>query len=301
MSRPLPPILPVLLLAFGGLAAERSVAADEPKGEPDLPKATIDGTGPGWKALGEQDFVGVNGDPDTWTWRDGTLHCTGQPVGVIRTAKPYTNFELVTRWRHLEPGGNSGVFVWASEEALKDLEPGKFPRDGIEVQILDNAFAQKYEERTGKKGTFFTTHGDIFPVGTSKMIPFSPTSPNGERSDPLKSGAWTPVNGTTTTSAASTARSASGSTAPRSPAATDAAPPPATSASNRKVRRSNSKISGSGSFPDATRDGRGGLGEASGQYRMAQDGLRGGARETGLRVPRVVPNPWPRNTGPDTG
>ena len=52
--------------------------------------------------------------------------------------------------------------------------------------MLDLAFAEQYEEKTGKKGDFFTTHGDVFPVGTSKMTPFPPTSPDGSRSFPSK-------------------------------------------------------------------------------------------------------------------
>src|SRR4051794_39290764 len=102
---------------------------------PSPPRAFVDGTGPGWKALGEQDFVPVNGNPDTWTWKGGTLRCTGMPVGVTRSSVPYTNFELVARWKHLKSAGNSGIFVWASEESLKDLKPGSLPRGGIEVQI----------------------------------------------------------------------------------------------------------------------------------------------------------------------
>ena len=52
--------------------------------------------------------------------------------------------------------------------------------------MLDHGFAEQYEKKTGKKGDFFTTHGDVFPVGTSKMTPFPPTSPNGSRSFPSK-------------------------------------------------------------------------------------------------------------------
>ncbi len=151
-----------------------------------LPKACIDGTGPGWKALGEADFAHVNGDPDTWTWKEGVLYCTGQPIGVMRTQKEFANFELVAQWRHLRSGGNSGIFVWASAEALKDLARDKLPPGGIEVQILDHGFAQEYEKKTGKKGDFFTTNGDVFAVGTSNMTPFPPTSPNGKRSFPRK-------------------------------------------------------------------------------------------------------------------
>lgn len=151
-----------------------------------LPKACLDGTGPGWKALGEADFARVNCDTDTWTWKEGILYCTGQPIGVMRTQKQFTNFELVAQWRHMRSGGNSGIFAWASAEALRDLPRGKLPPGGIEVQILDHGFAQDYEKSAGKKGDWFTTNGDVFAVGTSKMAPFPPTSPNGQRSFPSK-------------------------------------------------------------------------------------------------------------------
>ena len=152
---------------------------------PELPKAWIDGTGPGWRQLGGDDFANVNGEPETWTWEDGFARCTGHPVGVIRSQKPYTNFELVLQWRHLQSGGNSGVFVWTPPESLEGLEPGKLPH-GIEVQILDHGYAEKYEQQTGKKPDWFTTNGDVFPVGSSKMTPFPPVSPRGDRSFPSK-------------------------------------------------------------------------------------------------------------------
>jgi hypothetical protein len=150
------------------------------------PKAFIDGMGLGWRPLGEQDFTNVNCDADTWTWKDDGVQCTGQPVGVIRSQKVFTNFELVAEWRHLRSGGNSGIFVWTSEEALKDLKPGSLPPGGIEVQVLDHGYAEEYERSSGKKGDWFTTNGDVFPVGTAKMKPFPPTSPGGERSFPRK-------------------------------------------------------------------------------------------------------------------
>jgi hypothetical protein len=58
-------------------------------------RAFIDGTGPGWRSLGEADFTGVNGDPDTWTWKDGVLYCSGRPIGVMRTRQKFTNLEMV--------------------------------------------------------------------------------------------------------------------------------------------------------------------------------------------------------------
>src|SRR5436190_14734907 len=169
-------------LAFLSLSA---IAADDPS----LPKAFIDGNGPGWRALGVADFVNVNCAADTWSFKDGKIQCTGTPTGVMRMKEPVTNFELVVQWMHQKPGGNSGVFVWASEESIKNLHEGKHSKrlpDGIEVQILDHAFRDNYEKKNAKKGEFFTTNGDVFPTGTAKLKPFEPTSPNGQRSFPRK-------------------------------------------------------------------------------------------------------------------
>lgn len=157
-----------------------------PGEETEGPRAFIDGRGPGWVTLNEDDFENVNCSEETWTWDHDLVHGTGQPVGVIRAKEPVKNFELVAEWRHLKPGGNSGIFVWAPREKLEGIKPGTLPKGGIEVQVLDPEFASNYEKRTGKKGDWFTTHGDVFPVGSSKMKPFKPTSPDGSRSFPRK-------------------------------------------------------------------------------------------------------------------
>jgi hypothetical protein len=176
----------LLFAAAVGAASWFTVAGHAADEVGSLPAATIDGTGPSWRELGESDFVMVNGDEDTWTWKDGGVHCKGTPVGVTRSKTPLTNFELVAEWRHLKPAGNSGIFLWAPEEALKDLPKNKLPPGGIEVQVLDLAYKTRYEEQSKKKADWFTAHGDVFPVGTSKMKPFPPTSPSGERSFPTK-------------------------------------------------------------------------------------------------------------------
>ncbi len=150
-----------------------------------LPQATINGEGPGWKSLGGEDFEKVNCDDSTWTWKGGEAHCTGTPVGVIRSKEIYGNFELVAQWRHLKSGGNSGIFVWGIPDSLKDLKPGQLPH-GVEVQVLDHGYAEQWEKQNGKKPDWFTTHGDVFPVGKTVMTPFAPISPDGSRSFPRK-------------------------------------------------------------------------------------------------------------------
>lgn len=144
-----------------------------------------DGTGPGWVELTGEDFLNVNGQTDTWRWEGGHAFCTGRPTGVIRYKMPLTNFEFVCEWMHKQKGGNSGVFVWASPKSILNLTQGKgsLPH-GIEVQVLDLGYAEIYEKSYKKPADWFTSHGDVFPVGPVKMRPFPPVAPNGQRSFP---------------------------------------------------------------------------------------------------------------------
>ena len=166
-----------LLLPGALLAAELAIA----------PKATIDGTGLGWRALGEVDFTAVNCPSNTFTWHTNGVNCTGQPVGVIRSKQSFTNLEMVAEWRHLKSGGNSGIFLWASQTSIKNLEAGRgrLP-DGIEVQVLDHGYTEQYERDSKKKADWFTSHGDVFPTGPARMTPFPPVAPNSMRSFPRK-------------------------------------------------------------------------------------------------------------------
>lgn len=169
--------LPILfLLAF--LSSSSTFA--------DPVKPVIDASQPGWRALTQDDFTKVNSADTTWTWKDGVLMCTGQPVSVIRTNKSLRNFEFVVEWMHEKPAGNSGIFVWTTHESLEKLAKAGKPGlpDGIEVQVLDNAFTEKMK-KSGKATDWFTTHGDVFPVRV-KMTPIGKASPNGERSFPRK-------------------------------------------------------------------------------------------------------------------
>ena len=159
----------LLLLSLAALFALAPATA--PDAAP-LAKAFI--TGEGWTALSLDDFVNVNGEEDTWTEREGVIVCTGRPLGGARTIQQYTNFELVLEWKHHVHAGNSGVFLWCPESAFTDLPAGSLPRSGIEVQVLDLGYEENWEESKGAPSDWFTSHGDVFPVGGSKMKAFVP-------------------------------------------------------------------------------------------------------------------------------
>ena len=101
-------------------------------------------------------WVNVNCAPDTWTAREGVIYCTGKPIGELRTTRMYQNFICELEWRHLQPKGNAGVFVWA--DALPAV--GQPFHRAIEVQVED-----------GPNGPEFTSHGDIFPIHGATMKP----------------------------------------------------------------------------------------------------------------------------------
>lgn len=136
------------------------------------PRAWI--SGEGWRALTLADFVNVNGTADTWTEKDGVILGTGKPNGGARTRQQFTNFEMVLEWKHADYAGNSGVFVWCPEAAFTDLPPGQLPRSGIEVQVLDLGYEAQWLKDKGKRSDWFTSHGDVFPVGGSTMQAFTP-------------------------------------------------------------------------------------------------------------------------------
>ena len=169
-----------LILILFVAAGFHGVASESPI------RAFIDDEAPGWLPLGEGDFAKVNSADDTWSWRDGVLHCTGQPISVMRTAKQYENFEMVVEWSHQKPAGNSGVFVWVTPESVERLTKAGQPGlpDGIEVQILDHGYTDKVKAQGGSTD-WFGTNGDVFAVRV-EMTPFPPLSPDGSRSFPRK-------------------------------------------------------------------------------------------------------------------
>jgi hypothetical protein len=160
----------LLKLSLAAIPAAAALWAALPAAE--LQRAHVDGEG--WTTLTLADFVNVNGDETTWREEDGVIHCTGRPVGGARSLKTYTNFEMVVEWKHETFAGNSGLFVWCPESAFTDLPPGTLPRSGIEVQVLDLGYETNWQKNKGAHSNWFTSHGDVFPVGGSKMTAFTP-------------------------------------------------------------------------------------------------------------------------------
>ena len=126
------------------------------------------------------EWANANCAPETWSVREGMIHCTGRPTGALRTTRQYENFILEVEWRHLSRSGNSGVFIWGTPIAA----PGVPFLRGIEVQVLDHGYAEDFEKQNGKKSDWFTTHGDVFPIHGASMKPFGPH--HGDRSFPTE-------------------------------------------------------------------------------------------------------------------
>ena len=119
-------------------------------------------------------WVNVNTAPDTWKVKDGLLVCSGHPIGVMRSEKQYENFVMHVEWMHMEPGGNSGVFIWSS---ARPNEKSRLP-DGVEVQMLELEWPNLHK-RDGVTPPLAYVHGELFGVGGVKTIP---DNPRGERS-----------------------------------------------------------------------------------------------------------------------
>ena len=119
-------------------------------------------------------WVNVNTAGDTWQFRDGLLVCSGRPLGVLCSEKQYENFVLHIEWRHMEAGGNSGIFIWSG---ARPNERSRLP-DGVEVQMLELEWP-RLNARDGVLPPVAYVHGELFGVGGVTVVP---DNPRGERS-----------------------------------------------------------------------------------------------------------------------
>lgn len=123
----------------------------------------------------------VNTTDTTWSVQDGELICSGHPIGVVRSEKQYENFLLHVEWKHMEPGGNSGVFVWSS---ANPNEKTRLP-DGVEVQMLELDWVN-LNKRDGTTPPIAYVHGELFGVGGVETVP---DNPRGTRSKSIENRA----------------------------------------------------------------------------------------------------------------
>jgi len=156
-----------VLLACQLLAPLVSAAAEEPPEEPAQWVSLFNGQDlAGW--------VDVNTSAETWSVKDGLLICHGDPIGVMRTDRQFENFILHIEWRHMEAGGNSGVFAWADPT---NAEGSNFPK-GMEVQMLELEWPNLHPVR-GEPNHIGYISGELFGVNGLEAVP---DNPRGERS-----------------------------------------------------------------------------------------------------------------------
>ncbi|HEY1066837.1 MAG TPA: DUF1080 domain-containing protein [Pirellulales bacterium] len=78
--------------------------------------------------------------PDAMSWRriDGELHCSGKPVGYLRTAEAFDEFILEFEWKYpADAPGNSGVLVHIDG-------PDKVWPKCVQVQMLSDSAGRMF-------------------------------------------------------------------------------------------------------------------------------------------------------------
>lgn len=118
-------------------------------------------------------WIDVNTSRETWKIKNGTLVCSGKPIGVMRSDRQYENFILEVEWKHMEAGGNSGIFIWSEGTPQPDDPLTK----AIEVQMLELDYARQHN------ATDDYVHGELFPTMGMKAVP---DNPRGTRSKSLE-------------------------------------------------------------------------------------------------------------------
>lgn len=119
-------------------------------------------------------WIDVNTSPETWTVKNGEIICSGLPIGVMRSEKQYENFILEIEWKHMEAGGNSGIFIWSEGTPFSADEP---LTKAMEVQMLELEWATIHNR------TDDYVHGELFPTMGMTAIP---DNPRGDRSKSIE-------------------------------------------------------------------------------------------------------------------
>lgn len=137
-------IVPLVALAAGVACASRQTEQDT------MNTLTAEERSQGWRLLFDGETTagwrGFRGPdmPDGWQVVDGTLTRVAAGGDII-TMDQFGDFELMLEWQ-LEPGGNSGIFIRATEDVERIYESAP------EMQVLD-------DERHADGGSPLTSAG----------------------------------------------------------------------------------------------------------------------------------------------
>lgn len=119
-------------------------------------------------------WVDVNTSDTSWYIDGNKLVGKGWPIGVVRSEKMYQNFIMHVEWRHMEKGGNSGIFAWCDARPEED---SRLP-SGVEVQMLELDWVNQHKQN-GETPPIAYVHGELFGAGKTHT---TPDNPRGERS-----------------------------------------------------------------------------------------------------------------------
>jgi hypothetical protein len=148
-----------------GLACVLSLAAQSPA----APRCCCESPEPACGAitnsypLVEQGFTSIfdgktlngwTGSTQGYVVENGLLVCLKKGGGVLRTEKIYKDFVFRFEFRN-EPGGNNGV-------GIRLPEKGPFSREGMEIQILDDAHPRYAKIQP------YQVHGSVYGVVPAK-------------------------------------------------------------------------------------------------------------------------------------
>ena len=116
----------------------------------------------------------------------------------MRTDKQYENFLLHIEWRHMEAGGNSGVFAWSEGT----VPAGRRLPKGMEIQMLELDWVNLHKQKDGTPPPIAYVHGELFGANGLQVVPDNPRGSAASRS---RTAARARESGTSTTWSAWTA------------------------------------------------------------------------------------------------
>jgi len=96
-----------------------------------------------------------NADPaKTWMVKDGVIHCTGEPMGYIRTDKKFSNYELQLEWRWVGKPGNSGVLLHVQDKDEvwpKSIEAQLMHENAGDIWVIGGTDFEEHKDKNERR------------------------------------------------------------------------------------------------------------------------------------------------------